>query len=168
MEQIRIVKEMRNATNGTRPRFMVWENVPGAFSSNKGGDFAAVLEETIRVVEPEAPVLMCLNADGRHGDSTATWEDDGAWRGECSTRNTGESPNVVVASRLSQILEEAPQEKREGNPEKRYFVLDSRLETANVREASVTAKNARRRSTQNAAETNPQSHTVLILLRQTA
>lgn len=34
---------------------MVWENVPGAFSSNKGGDFAAVLEETIRVVEPEAP-----------------------------------------------------------------------------------------------------------------
>ena len=55
MEQIRIVKEMRNATNGTRPRFMVWENVPGAFSSNKGGDFAAVLEETIRVVEPEAP-----------------------------------------------------------------------------------------------------------------
>lgn len=55
MEQIRIVKEMRNATNETRPRFMVWENVPGAFSSNKGGDFAAVLEETIRVVEPEAP-----------------------------------------------------------------------------------------------------------------
>ena len=55
MEQIRIVKEMRDATNGTRPRFMVWENVPGAFSSNKGGDFAAVLEETIRVVELEAP-----------------------------------------------------------------------------------------------------------------
>lgn len=55
MEQIRIVKEMRDATNGTRPRFMVWENVPGAFSSNKGGDFAAVLEETIRVIEPEAP-----------------------------------------------------------------------------------------------------------------
>lgn len=55
MEQIRIVKEMRNATNGTRPRFMVWENVPGAFSSNKGSDFAAVIEETIRVIEPEAP-----------------------------------------------------------------------------------------------------------------
>lgn len=55
MEQIRIVKEMRDATDGVRPRFMVWENVPGAFSSNKGEDFAAVLEETIRVVEPEAP-----------------------------------------------------------------------------------------------------------------
>ena len=54
---------------------------------------------------------MCLNADGRHGDSTATWEDDGVWRGECLTRNIGESPNVVVESRLSQILEEMPQEK---------------------------------------------------------
>ena len=38
-----------------RPRFMVWENVPGAFSSNKGKDFAAVLEEIIRIAEPEAP-----------------------------------------------------------------------------------------------------------------
>ena len=38
-----------------RPRFMVWENVPGAFSSNKGQDFAAVLEEIIRIAEPEAP-----------------------------------------------------------------------------------------------------------------
>ena len=57
MEQIRIVKEMRNATNGTRPRFMVWENVPGAFSNNRGEDFAAVLEETIHVIEPEAPCV---------------------------------------------------------------------------------------------------------------
>lgn len=62
MEQIRIVKEMRehdrkNGRTGdmVRPRFMVWENVPGAFSSNKGRDFAAVLEEIIRIAEPEAP-----------------------------------------------------------------------------------------------------------------
>ena len=62
MEQIRIVKEMRehDRSNGrtgdmVRPRFMVWENVPGAFSSNKGRDFAAVLEEIIRIAEPEAP-----------------------------------------------------------------------------------------------------------------
>ena len=39
------------------------------------------------------------------------WEDDGALRGECSTRNTGESPNVAVESRLSQILEEIPHGK---------------------------------------------------------
>jgi len=62
MAQIRIVKEMRehDRANGrtgdmVRPRFMVWENVPGAFSSNKGRDFAAVLEEIIRIAEPEAP-----------------------------------------------------------------------------------------------------------------
>ena len=62
MAQIRIVKEMREhdrANGGTgdmvRPRFMVWENVPGAFSSNKRQDFAAVLEEIIRIAEPEAP-----------------------------------------------------------------------------------------------------------------
>lgn len=62
MEQVRIVKEMRehDRANGrtgdmVRPRFIVWENVPGAFSSNKGRDFAAVLEEIIRIAEPEAP-----------------------------------------------------------------------------------------------------------------
>uniref|UniRef100_UPI0040265F54 DNA cytosine methyltransferase n=1 Tax=Faecalibacterium prausnitzii TaxID=853 RepID=UPI0040265F54 len=62
MEQTRIVKEMREHDRKSgrtgdmvRPRFMVWENVPGAFSSNKGQDFAAVLEEIIRIAEPEAP-----------------------------------------------------------------------------------------------------------------
>ena len=62
MEQIRIIKEMREhdryngrATEFIRPRYMVWENVPGAFSSNHGKDFAAVLEEAVRVIEPEAP-----------------------------------------------------------------------------------------------------------------
>lgn len=62
MEQIRIIREMRehDRTNGRtgefiRPRYMVWENVVGAFSSNKGRDFAAVLEEAIRIAEPKAP-----------------------------------------------------------------------------------------------------------------
>ena len=62
MEQIRVIKEMREhdkqlgwAGELIRPRYMVWENVTGALSSNKGRDFAAVLEETIRIVEPEAP-----------------------------------------------------------------------------------------------------------------
>lgn len=48
---------MRETYGSDYPRFMVWENVPGAFSSNKGLDFAAVLEETIRIVEPEAPSI---------------------------------------------------------------------------------------------------------------
>ena len=81
MEQIRIIKEIRyrdriSGRTGelVRPRYMVWENVPGAFSSNRGKDFAAVLEEAIRVVEPEAPPVFvppkgwptsgCLMGDG--------------------------------------------------------------------------------------------------------
>ena len=54
MEAVRIIKEMRESTNGKYPRFAVWENVPGAFSSNKGEDFRIVLEELIKIVEPTA------------------------------------------------------------------------------------------------------------------
>ena len=59
-QAIRIVKEMRCATNGEYPRFIVWENVPGAFSSNKGEDFRAVLEAVCSVKDegvsvPEPP-----------------------------------------------------------------------------------------------------------------
>lgn len=63
MEQVRIVKEMRerDRRNGragdmVRPRFLVWENVPGAFSSNGGGDFQAVLEEIIHIAQPTISV----------------------------------------------------------------------------------------------------------------
>lgn len=65
MEQIRIIKEMREHDRKTgrtgefvRPRYMVWENVVGAQSSQQGRDFAAVLEEAIRVAEPEAPDIQ--------------------------------------------------------------------------------------------------------------
>ena len=56
-EQIRIVKEMREATEGKCPRWMVWENVRGAFSSNKGRDFQRVLAEIIGIAEQEAPII---------------------------------------------------------------------------------------------------------------
>jgi DNA (cytosine-5)-methyltransferase 1 len=62
MEQIRIIKEMRqnasrtDTVNGIRPRYMVWENVSGAFSSASGEDFRAVLEETARVVDKDAVI----------------------------------------------------------------------------------------------------------------
>ncbi len=48
-EAVRIVKEMRCKTNGRYPRYIIWENVPGAFSSNKGADFQSVLEEVCSV-----------------------------------------------------------------------------------------------------------------------
>lgn len=58
------------------------------------------------------PILKCLKRVGTPGGATTMkWEDDGAWLGECMMRNTGESPNVAVVSRLSQILEATPQEK---------------------------------------------------------
>ena len=55
---IRIIKEMRCATNGKYPKYIVWENVPGAFSSNGGEDFKAVLEAVIGVAEPDTQVPM--------------------------------------------------------------------------------------------------------------
>jgi DNA (cytosine-5)-methyltransferase 1 len=55
-EAIRIIKEMREATNGIFPRIAVWENVPGAYSSNKGEDFRAVLQAFCSVKEETADV----------------------------------------------------------------------------------------------------------------
>ena len=56
LDAARIIKEMRTATNGMYPTFAVWENVPGAFSSNGGEDFRAVLEELARVEQPDASI----------------------------------------------------------------------------------------------------------------
>lgn len=55
-EAIRIIKEMRGKTNGKYPTFAVWENVPGAFSSNKGEDFRVVLEEFCKIKDPDAHI----------------------------------------------------------------------------------------------------------------
>ena len=55
-EAVRIIREMRGATNGKYPRFAVWENVPGAFSSNKGADFRAVLQALCEVGGEAVPV----------------------------------------------------------------------------------------------------------------
>ena len=72
-EAVRIIKEMRDATNGVLPRFALWENVPGAFSSNKGEDFRIVLEELIKIAEPAAvmppvPEKGWAYADSYSGD----------------------------------------------------------------------------------------------------
>lgn len=67
-EAIRIIKEMRCATNGKYPRWICWENVPGAFSSNGGFDFKAVLEAVIGVVEPDTQVPMPEKARWAYAD----------------------------------------------------------------------------------------------------
>jgi DNA (cytosine-5)-methyltransferase 1 len=55
-EAIRIIKEMRDGTSNQFPRFAVWENVPGAFSSNKGQDFRAVLQAFCEAAGTDIPV----------------------------------------------------------------------------------------------------------------
>ena len=93
MDQIRIIKEMRakdaecgRSGNLVRPRFMVWENVVGALSSpgkgHEGEDFAAVIEEAIRVAEPEAPSVPVPEkgwpTSGVFADEQGRWSV--AWR----------------------------------------------------------------------------------------
>ena len=89
MEQLRIIKEMREADEARgrtdehiRPRFMVWENVPGAFSTNGGKDFGAVLHETVKIACHNAPpVPMSGNKWAKSGclvDVDGKWSI--AWR----------------------------------------------------------------------------------------
>ena len=56
VEAVRIIKEMRKATNGMHPTFAIWENVPGTFSSNSGEDFRTVLDELARVEQPDTVI----------------------------------------------------------------------------------------------------------------
>lgn len=85
MDQIRLVKEMREhdrtlgrTGESVRPRYMVWENVPGAFSSNGGKDFQAVLEEIIKVSEPDAPGVPLPEA-GKWSKSGCIYDELGRW-----------------------------------------------------------------------------------------
>ena len=108
-EAIRIIKEMRDKTNGKYPRFIVWENVPGAFSSNGGEDFKAVLESVCSVKEE---LIFLDMRNGRMPEKS--WQTITQSHGEFSMLNTGESPSEENASTLSQILEA-------GVPEKYYL-----------------------------------------------
>ena len=67
-EAIRIIKEMRCATDGKYPRWICWENVPGSYSSNKGKDFQSVLEAVIGIAEPNAQVPMPEKARWPYAD----------------------------------------------------------------------------------------------------
>ena len=73
MEAVRIIKEMRGATNGRYPQIAMWENVPGAFSSNKGEDFQAVLEELCKICDPTISIPRPTNTKG----NPRKWEHEG-------------------------------------------------------------------------------------------
>ena len=76
-EAVRIVKEMRCATDGKHPRYIVWENVPGAFSSNKGADFQSVLEEICSVkgyeIDPARPAKWPAAGEIVADDFSLAW-----------------------------------------------------------------------------------------------
>ena len=85
MDQLRIVKEMRNRDKregrndvDIRPRYMVWENVPGAFSVNKGKDFQTVLTEIARVVDPTAPDVP-MPENGKWPYAGCIYDEMGRW-----------------------------------------------------------------------------------------
>lgn len=85
MEQIRIVKEMRErdrssgrADEFVRPRYMVWENVPGAFSSNGGRDFQTVLTEIVKIAEPDSPDVPMPDRGG-WTKSGCLYDEMGRW-----------------------------------------------------------------------------------------
>lgn len=108
-EAIRIVKEMREKTNGEKPRWLCWENVPGAFSSNKGADFKRSLKLSSASSNRASRCLCLRKTDGPV--PTYTWVPDLALHTALSMLNTGVYPNEENASSLSEILQANVQEK---------------------------------------------------------
>lgn len=111
MEAVRIIKEMRRATHGSYPVVVIWENVPGAFSSNGGEDFHTVLEELARVEQPDASIPRPPRggADGAKPEQLP--EMDGPWLGDSWTVNISEWPSAESVSLLSSTLEVNAPEK---------------------------------------------------------
>ncbi|MCL2381231.1 MAG: DNA cytosine methyltransferase [Treponema sp.] len=77
LQAVRIIKEMRNAT--ARPRFAVWENVPGAFSSNGGEDFRTIIEELARIAKADASIPR---PPARGANTESVWDSAGAVMGD--------------------------------------------------------------------------------------
>lgn len=106
-EAIRIIREMLLATGGKYPRFVIWENVPGALSSNKGKDFEVVLNELLHLREfAGGRADQSILQHGKWGASQTTE----LLPIELSMLNGGESPSAGAEYMLSAILVENPPE----------------------------------------------------------
>lgn len=97
-EAVRVIYEMRGATDGKYPKYIIWENVAGAFSSNKGRDFQRVLEEIAKTDIP-------MPASGRWAEAGMVGSRGAVQLGGSWTLNTGEFPNVENESILYTVLE---------------------------------------------------------------
>lgn len=98
IDAIRIVYEMREATYGRYPTYIVWENVEGAFNSRGGRDFQTVLE---KITKTEIPVPQ----SGKWAKAGVVRGGEFAQPGDSLTLNIGESPSVESVSTLSAVLE---------------------------------------------------------------
>lgn len=117
MQAVRIIKEMREATNGKYPEMCIWENVPGSFSSNKGEDFRIVLEELCKIKACDTSIPRPEKRRGGLMDGAmqdSSWETTFQSLGECSMNDTGAHPRDADESTLYSILEA-------GVPEKYYL-----------------------------------------------
>lgn len=99
-EAIRIILEMLEATDRKYPRFVIWENVPGALSSNGGKDFETVLNELLRLTGTD----QFVRQRGKWGGTQGTE----LWPTDLSMRNTGECPNADAEYTLAAILADDP------------------------------------------------------------
>ena len=128
-EAVRIVKEMRCKTNGKYPRFVVWENVPGAFSSNKGEDFKEVLKCLCEVKSADISIPQPPNGKWKNAGSNMADDYSIAWRvfdaqywgvpqrrkriylvadfnGQCASKILFESESMCWNPKTSKILRE--------------------------------------------------------------
>lgn len=97
-DAIRIIYEMRKATNGLYPTFIIWENVAGAFTSNSGGDFRTVLEEITKTD-------ISMPSSGKWASAGMVRGGQFVSAGDCLTPSIGESPSEEKESTLSEVLE---------------------------------------------------------------
>lgn len=109
LEAIRIIKEMREATNGVYPRYAIWETFPEPLAVTE----EKILEPSLKnLLESKKRTPLCLTFRKQAGlTQTVTVATDGALRTEFLMHNTGEYPSVAVESTLSQILEDNVPEK---------------------------------------------------------
>lgn len=122
-EAVRIIREMRMATWGMYPKYAVWENVPGAYSSNKGEDFHAVIESLCQIIDPgvSVPRPKSKQRGGFCGPTPEqSWETVTHWLGAQWMPSIGEFPNVESVSRLSSILQ--------ANAPERYYLSQKACE----------------------------------------
>lgn len=149
-EAIRIIKEMRGATNGRYPTIVVWENVPGALSSG-GGRTSDESSKKSAASKKQTYQFLDLRSGATQEKSWATVS---ASHGGCSTRNIGEFPSVENVSTLSEILQVNVPEKYYLSPRACEGIL--RRASRRGKELPAILKQALDRQARVLTETSPE------------